>query len=301
MRDNYPYLHPLYVGQMLKPPHPVARLAYALAMWINPNNHALDGGRASSRDGEGGSRRDRRDVRLGDASRPPHERRHDGELRGAVGRRASCARAPVVAASAQAHYTHARIRPCWAALPQDRASTRRAAWTLPPSSASSPRRRRHGRRDARHDGRRARSIRCRRSSQLRDRYDFRAARRLRPTAATSRSPTISRRGPRAFDRLGAGRLASSSIRTSTACSPTAAAACCFATRCRRLLPARLAVYLLHVERAAPRRDLARVLTRRRGGGRALDDAADAAARARAANLHGCCTTAARPHSSSMHT
>ena len=33
---------------MLKPPHPVARLAYALAQWINPNNHALDGGRASS-------------------------------------------------------------------------------------------------------------------------------------------------------------------------------------------------------------------------------------------------------------
>jgi glutamate/tyrosine decarboxylase-like PLP-dependent enzyme len=33
---------------MLKPPHPVARLAYTLALWINPNNHALDGGRASS-------------------------------------------------------------------------------------------------------------------------------------------------------------------------------------------------------------------------------------------------------------
>ncbi len=33
---------------MLKPPHPVARLAYALAMFINPNNHALDGGRATS-------------------------------------------------------------------------------------------------------------------------------------------------------------------------------------------------------------------------------------------------------------
>jgi tyrosine decarboxylase/aspartate 1-decarboxylase len=46
--DNFPYFHPLYAGQMLKPPHPVARLAYALAMWINPNNHALDGGRASS-------------------------------------------------------------------------------------------------------------------------------------------------------------------------------------------------------------------------------------------------------------
>ena len=46
--DNYPYFHPLYAGQMLKPPHPVARAAYALAMYLNPNNHARDGGRASS-------------------------------------------------------------------------------------------------------------------------------------------------------------------------------------------------------------------------------------------------------------
>jgi hypothetical protein len=45
LRDNYPYFHPLYAGQMLKPPHPIARAAYALATWINPNNHALDGGR----------------------------------------------------------------------------------------------------------------------------------------------------------------------------------------------------------------------------------------------------------------
>ena len=48
MQDNFPYQHPLYAGQMLKPPHPVARLAYMLSLWINPNNHALDGGRASS-------------------------------------------------------------------------------------------------------------------------------------------------------------------------------------------------------------------------------------------------------------
>ena len=46
--DNYPYFHPLYAGQMLKPPHPLARAAYALAMNLNPNNHARDGGRASS-------------------------------------------------------------------------------------------------------------------------------------------------------------------------------------------------------------------------------------------------------------
>ena len=48
MRDNYPYFHPMYAGQMLKPPHPVARLAYALSLWVNPNNHALDGGPGTS-------------------------------------------------------------------------------------------------------------------------------------------------------------------------------------------------------------------------------------------------------------
>jgi len=48
LKDNYPYGDPLYAGQMLKPPHQVARLAYEMALKINPNNHALDGGRASS-------------------------------------------------------------------------------------------------------------------------------------------------------------------------------------------------------------------------------------------------------------
>ena len=33
---------------MVKTPHPIARLAYMLSIWVNPNNHALDGGRASS-------------------------------------------------------------------------------------------------------------------------------------------------------------------------------------------------------------------------------------------------------------
>ena len=35
-------------GRCSSRPHPVARAAYALAMTINPNNHARDGGRASS-------------------------------------------------------------------------------------------------------------------------------------------------------------------------------------------------------------------------------------------------------------
>ena len=49
LKNNYPYFHPLYAGQMLKPPHPIARAAYMLSLWINPNNHALDGGKASSK------------------------------------------------------------------------------------------------------------------------------------------------------------------------------------------------------------------------------------------------------------
>lgn len=44
---NYPFFHPDYAGQMLKPPHPVALAAYAIAARINPNNHALDGGPAT--------------------------------------------------------------------------------------------------------------------------------------------------------------------------------------------------------------------------------------------------------------
>jgi glutamate/tyrosine decarboxylase-like PLP-dependent enzyme len=48
LRDNYPYFHPRYAGQMLKPPHPAAVVGYLTAMLINPNNHALDSSRATS-------------------------------------------------------------------------------------------------------------------------------------------------------------------------------------------------------------------------------------------------------------
>ncbi len=46
---NYPFFHPRYAGQMLKPPHPAAVLAYLTTMRINPNNHALDGGPPTAR------------------------------------------------------------------------------------------------------------------------------------------------------------------------------------------------------------------------------------------------------------
>lgn len=107
MRDNYPYFHPLYAGQMLKPPHPVARLACALALWVNPNNHALDGGRASSA---------MEKEAVADLARMLGWDTHLGHLTGG-GTMANlealwvaARRSPgVVLASEQAHYTHGRI------------------------------------------------------------------------------------------------------------------------------------------------------------------------------------------------
>ncbi len=48
LANTYPYGDAHYVGQMLKPPHPLAWAAYATAMLLNPNNHALDGGPATA-------------------------------------------------------------------------------------------------------------------------------------------------------------------------------------------------------------------------------------------------------------
>jgi glutamate/tyrosine decarboxylase-like PLP-dependent enzyme len=42
MDGNFPFFHPRFAGQMLKPPHAVAAAGYVAAMLVNPNNHALD-------------------------------------------------------------------------------------------------------------------------------------------------------------------------------------------------------------------------------------------------------------------
>lgn len=108
LRDNYPYQHPLYVGQMLKPPHPLARLAYGLAQYLNPNNHALDGGRASSA---------MEKEAVAQMAQMFGWSTHLGHLCGG-GTMANCEALWVsrqlrpgraVAASAQAHYTHERL------------------------------------------------------------------------------------------------------------------------------------------------------------------------------------------------
>jgi tyrosine decarboxylase/aspartate 1-decarboxylase len=113
MHDNFPYAHPLYAGQMLKPPHPVARAAYALAMSINPNNHALDGGRASSA---------LEIEAVAEIAAMFGFRQHLGHLAssGTIAnlealwvagqlQRTADKKPKAIAASAQAHYTHSRI------------------------------------------------------------------------------------------------------------------------------------------------------------------------------------------------
>src|ERR1700676_5628711 len=108
LQDNYPYFHPLYAGQMLKPPHPIARTAYALAQWINPNNHALDGGRASSR---------MEKEAVASLAEMFGWREHLGHLCGggtmanleALWVAGQLAPGKKILASEQAHYTHQRI------------------------------------------------------------------------------------------------------------------------------------------------------------------------------------------------
>jgi glutamate/tyrosine decarboxylase-like PLP-dependent enzyme len=113
LHDNYPYAHPLYAGQMLKPPHPIARAAYALAMSVNPNNHALDGGRASSA---------MEIEAVAALARMFHWPQHLGHLSSGgtfanlealwvAGQLASTddGTPQAIAASDQAHYTHSRI------------------------------------------------------------------------------------------------------------------------------------------------------------------------------------------------
>ena len=108
LADNYPYFHPLYAGQMLKPPHPVARVAYALAQWINPNNHALDGGRASTA---------MEKEAVAELAQMFGWKEHLGHLCGggtmanleALWVAGQLQRGKTILASEQAHYTHQRI------------------------------------------------------------------------------------------------------------------------------------------------------------------------------------------------
>ena len=218
---------------MLKPPHPVARAAYALAMTINPNNHARDGGRASSAmeieavsaiaamfgwtapnylghltssgtmanlealwvAGQTAPGKSDCGLRAGPLHPPAHLRR------------AEAARTPAVASRLP--------RPAIASMPSKPSSARAtwerwsSPWAPPPSAPS------------------IRWTRCWNSREIRlPRPRRRRIRRL----LQAHSRFARRAGPPGFRSRSTRPTPSSSIPTSTASSPTAAAACCSATR-----------------------------------------------------------------------
>jgi len=108
LTDNYPFFHPDFAGQMLKPPHPVAVAGYLAAMLVNPNNHANDGGPATGKM--------EREVVAALAGMFGFER-HLGHLTGGgtvanlealfVARESHPGKG--VAYSTESHYTHARM------------------------------------------------------------------------------------------------------------------------------------------------------------------------------------------------
>ena len=128
--DNYPFFHPAYAGQMLKPPHPAAVVGYLTAMLINPNNHALDGGPATARDGEGGRGAAGRDVRAPRAPGPPDHQRHHRQPGGAV-RRPRAAPGPAASPTAPRRTTPtAGCAACSASRARRSASTPRGRMDL---------------------------------------------------------------------------------------------------------------------------------------------------------------------------
>ena len=106
--QSYPFADPQYLGQMLKPPHPVAWAGYAMAMLLNSNNHAFDGGPATAH---------LEQEAVDQIARMLHQETHLSHLT-ASGTIANLealwvARSlhpdKVVLSSTQAHYTHTRI------------------------------------------------------------------------------------------------------------------------------------------------------------------------------------------------
>jgi glutamate/tyrosine decarboxylase-like PLP-dependent enzyme len=108
LKGNFPFHSPYYAGQMLKPPHPVAWAAYALAASINPNNHALDGGPPTSE-------MEKEVIRelgaLFGFKQPLGHLTSSGTIANleALWIASKCAPGKVVAFSADAHYTHQRM------------------------------------------------------------------------------------------------------------------------------------------------------------------------------------------------
>ena len=275
MDDHYPFFHPRYAAQMLKPPNPVAAAGYLAAMLINPNNHALDGGPATSALEVEAVDELGRDVRsAGAVPRAPHLERHDRQPRGAVGRARAAPGAPHRPQRRGALHPRAHVRRAWRGGHGRCGHTRRAHRPRRRRSGVPPRRRGDDRADPGDDGRRCGRPRRRGAGAAR------ALRRAHPRrCGLRRLLQPPGNGPRAAGRPGAVRRCRG-VRLDRHRSAQARTA---ALRVRRgavrrprrrpAVQARLSVHVLHVWRAAPRRDQPRVLAGGRGRRGAVADAA----------------------------
>ena len=228
MGGNYPFHHPRYAGQMLKPPHPVAIAAYTAAMHVNAEQPRARRRAGDERDGGGG--RARPGARC--SASPADALGHltvSGTIANLealwVARELHPGKAVVY--GDDAHYTHSRMCRCSAC--GDR-SARDLAGRIDLDAVDALRR---GRRRHRRASPPARpgsgaSTRSTRRSQLRERYGV----RIHVDAAYGGFFTLLDDAPvpAAPFRAIADADWSSSTRTSTACSPTGAARCCSATR-----------------------------------------------------------------------
>jgi len=211
---------------MLKPPHPVARLAYALAMWINPNKSPLDGGRATSAMEKRSSGRDRRHVRLEKLSGPSVRRGTMANLEALwvagqlqPGKKILAANKLTIRTGGSACSAIAiRKRAVRCAWPDGRKCA---------GEARGARRRGDGCRDDGHHGNRFRWIRCRRFSLCAQSTDSGFTPMPRTAVIFVLTENLGEDAERAVAQIEK-RTRLSSIRTNTDCSPTGAAACSFA-------------------------------------------------------------------------
>ena len=228
--EHVPYPDPRYAGQMLKPPAALAWAAYATAMLLNPNNHALDGGPATAE-----MEKEAVEQLAAMFGLPQHL----GHLT-ASGTIANLEALWVarelhpdaaIVSGANAHYTHARVSAVLGArhetVPEDADGrldldalaarlARGGVGTVVATPGTT--------------GARRASTTSRRSPTCAP-STARGCTSTPPTAASSRcSPTAARpASPPRRSRPSPAPTRSSSTRTSTACSPTAAAACCSPT------------------------------------------------------------------------
>ena len=262
MAGSYPFHHPRYAGQMLKPPHPVAIAAYTAALHVNANNHALDGGPVTS-ELEVEVMRDLATM-FGFPADALGHLTSSGTIANLealwVARELHPEKA--IAFGTDAHYTHSRMCAVLGvegvATDDIEAAAAAARWARSSSPPARPALG-HGRR------RRATAV------ALRERYGV----RIHVDAAyggffallddSSRCDVLPRDRRRRQRRRRPAQARPAALRLRRGAVPRPGR--------RAPLQARLALHLLHLRRPAPGRDLARVLTRGRGRRGAVADAA----------------------------